>query len=154
MKSLILFIFFFPFFVSFFVTHNSKAMMVCANTCIIHIKWLLCYRVSSFSKLERHMNYNWWTATTKWSPSMQDVLVWQFQWLLFTYSGCGTYSQAYPNYWMHVLQAGTSWLVTNYVSWSSSIVLSILLGLLEGCFVKQRKLLCTYACHLWMPAVW
>ena len=33
---------------------------------------------------------------TKLSLSMQDALVWQLLWLLFTSSGCGMYSQATP----------------------------------------------------------
>ena len=68
--------------------------MVCVD--IIHTKQLLYYQTSSFSGLGRHTSYDWQATAKKRSPSMQDAHVRRLLWLLFTYSGCGTYSQATP----------------------------------------------------------
>ena len=59
-------------------------------------KWLLCYQKSFLSGLGRWRSYGWRAIATKWSPSMQDGLVRELLWLLFTCSRHGTYSQAWP----------------------------------------------------------
>ena len=56
-------------------------------------------------------SYDWRATAKKQSPSMQDSLVRWFLWLLFTYSRCGTYSQATPGLLnANVIQCGTSLL--------------------------------------------
>ena len=85
---------------SFFLSLSHITQKLC-GICKYHTcstKWLLCYWASSFSGLVRCMSYNWRASATKRSPSTQDALVWQLTctWLLFTYSRCGTYSQATP----------------------------------------------------------
>ena len=62
---------------------------------IIHTKRLLYYQTCSFFGLGQRTNYNWRATAKKLSPSMQDTRIRRL-WLLFTYSGCGTYSQATP----------------------------------------------------------
>ena len=55
----------------------------------------------------------------KRSPSMQDAEVHRLLWLLFTDSGCGTYSQATPGqYWTRAVQSATK---TNLVPWKTPL---------------------------------
>ena len=63
---------------------------------IVHAKRLLYNRTSSFSGLRHRTSYDWRAMAKKQSPSMQDTRVRRLLWLLFTYFGCGTYSQATP----------------------------------------------------------
>ena len=88
----IVFIFFLCFFYS--DKHSLENYTACAN--IIHTKRLLYYRTSSFSGLGRRTSDDWRATAKKQSPSMQDTRVHRLLWLLFTYFGCGTYSQATP----------------------------------------------------------
>ena len=62
----------------------------------VHTKWLLYYWTSSFSDLGQCSRYDWQATAKKWSPSVQDARVCRLLWLLFTYSGCDTYSRATP----------------------------------------------------------
>ena len=96
-------------FLSFFFSdkHSSKTIRACVN--IIHTKRLLYYRTSSFSGLVQRTSYDWRATAKKRSPSMQDERVRRLLGLLFTQSGCGSYSQATPGLLNAcVLQCATS----------------------------------------------
>ena len=49
-----------------------------------------------FPDMGRHTSYYWRATAKKRSHNRQDARVRRLLWLLFTYSGCGTYSQATP----------------------------------------------------------
>ena len=108
------------------ITENYK---VYAN--IVHTKRLLCYQTSSFSGLGWRMSYDQWATALELSPKMQHALVRHLLGLLFTYSGCGMYSQATPKL-LNTPVTGCNEFVTNQLWVSRSQGCSQKAGWVQG----------------------
>ena len=73
------------FFLTFIVTHNSKTTYTPNDCFAIYLP---------FFWLRWSTSYDWQTTTTKRSSGTQKNLLLTLLWLMFMYSGCGTYNQA------------------------------------------------------------